>query len=78
MRPSQDSCVLSCRIPIENGFYQVVVRFGFMEEPNIPRALSGLNAPEMCFDPEQSPYFVNRTRAIPTDLPGMDPWREHL
>ncbi len=30
------------------------------------------------FDPEQVPYFVNRTRVIPTDLPGMALWRERL
>jgi KUP system potassium uptake protein len=64
--------------PLEYGFYQVVVRFGFMEEPNVPRALANLSAPGLKFDPNRVPYFVNRTRVIASDLPGMEPWRERL
>ena len=26
--------------PLEQGFYQVITRFGFMEEPDVPRALA--------------------------------------
>jgi KUP system potassium uptake protein len=64
--------------PLEQGFYQVVTRFGFMEEPDVPRALAQVAAPGLQFDLEQVPYFVNRTRVIPTDLPGMALWREKL
>jgi KUP system potassium uptake protein len=64
--------------PLEQGFYQTIIRFGFIEEPDVPRALAGLTAPGLQFDPEQVPYFVNRTRVIPTDLPGMALWREKL
>jgi KUP system potassium uptake protein len=63
---------------LEHGLYQVIVRFGFMEEPDVPRALSGLSAPGLSLDVQQAPYFVNRTRVIPTDLPGMALWREQL
>lgn len=63
---------------LEHGLYQVVLRFGFMEDPDVPRALAGVSAPGLAFDPEQAPYFVNRTRVIPTDLPGMALWREQL
>jgi KUP system potassium uptake protein len=64
--------------PLEQGFFLALVRFGFMEEPNVPRALSRCVAPGLVFDPERVPYFVNRTRVIPTDLPGMALWRERL
>jgi KUP system potassium uptake protein len=63
---------------LEQGFYQVIARFGFMEEPDVPRALAQIAAPGLGFDLEQVPYFVNRTRVIPTDLPGMALWREQL
>jgi KUP system potassium uptake protein len=60
------------------GFYQVTVRFGFMEEPDVPKALTRLTIPGHDLDLSLVPYFVNRTRVIPTDLPGMEPWREQL
>ncbi|MFL5803001.1 MAG: KUP/HAK/KT family potassium transporter, partial [Roseiflexaceae bacterium] len=64
--------------PLEQGFYRVITRFGFMEEPDVPRALAQIATPGLQFDPERVPYFVNRTRVIPTDLPGMALWRERL
>jgi KUP system potassium uptake protein len=64
--------------PLEQGFYRVTVCFGFMEEPDVPRALANLAAPGLRFDPDTAPYFVNRTRVIRTDLQSMAPWREHL
>jgi KUP system potassium uptake protein len=64
--------------PLGHGLYRVTIRYGFMEEPIVPRTVASLTAPGLTFDPEQMPYFVNRTRVIPTDLPGMALWREHL
>jgi KUP system potassium uptake protein len=64
--------------PLGHGLYRVTVRYGFMEEPNVPRALAGLTVPNLAFDAERVPYFVNRTRVIATELPGMALWREHL
>src|SRR5262249_19125372 len=64
--------------PLEQGFYRVILHFGFMEEPDVPCALAQVAAPGLRFDPQQVPYFVNRTRVIPTDLPGMALWRERL
>jgi KUP system potassium uptake protein len=64
--------------PLGQGFYQVLVRFGFMEEPDVPKALTRLTIPGQDLDLALVPYFVNRTRVIPTDLPGMEPWREQL
>ncbi|HXF64054.1 MAG TPA: potassium transporter Kup [Caldilineaceae bacterium] len=60
------------------GFYQVTIRFGFMEEPDVPEALKRLKLPGVDFDPEQVPYFVNRTRVVASRMPGMALWREHL
>ena len=45
---------------------------------DVPEALACLDSAALDFDPEQVPYFVNRTRAIATDKPGMALWREHL
>lgn len=64
--------------PLEHGFYHITIRFGFMEEPIVPAELATLVIPGVPFDPETVPYYVNRTRVIPTDLPGMALWREQL
>lgn len=64
--------------PLGEELYLVTVRYGFMEEPNVPRALAYLSLPNVAFDLETVPYFVNRTRVIPTALPGMALWREQL
>jgi KUP system potassium uptake protein len=64
--------------PLGQGFYRVTIHYGFMERPNLPRALKRLNLPELAFDPNDVPYFVNRTRVFPTKRPGMALWREHL
>ncbi|MBC8160351.1 MAG: potassium transporter Kup [Roseiflexaceae bacterium] len=63
---------------LDLGFYRVVVRFGFMEEPNIPRALEHLEDSEHHINISNAPYFVNHTRVIPSKLPGMALWRERL
>ncbi|WP_025745868.1 potassium transporter Kup [Kallotenue papyrolyticum] len=60
-----------------HGLTQVTLHFGFMEEPNVPRALRQL-ASKLKLDWEQIPFFVNRTRVIASPLPGMALWREHL
>jgi KUP system potassium uptake protein len=49
-----------------------------MEEPDVPCALAQIAEPGLQLDLERVPYFVNRTRVIPTDLPGMALWRERL
>jgi KUP system potassium uptake protein len=64
--------------PLGHGMYRIRLRYGFMEEPIVPKAVAGITAPGLRFDPQRMPYFVNRTRVIPTDRPGMALWREHL
>jgi KUP system potassium uptake protein len=64
--------------PLGQGFTKVTIRYGFMEELNVPQALSAVEIPGVRFDPENVPYFISRTKAIPSDLPGMAPWREQL
>jgi KUP system potassium uptake protein len=64
--------------PLGHGLYQVTIHYGFMQEPDVPQALRYLALPGLAFDPKQVPYFVNRTKVIATDKPGMALWREHL
>jgi len=46
------------------GFAQVVLHFGFMDAPDVPRALINIVDPEFGFDPEDATYFVGRETII--------------
>jgi KUP system potassium uptake protein len=61
------------------GVFRLVVRFGFMEDTDLPDLLGRIseNAP-VSLDPMRTSYFLGRETLIPTDRPGMAIWREHL
>ncbi|HEU4917491.1 MAG TPA: potassium transporter Kup [Acidimicrobiia bacterium] len=46
------------------GFVQVVLHFGFMDEPDVPRALANIVDPEFGFDPDDATFFIGRETII--------------
>jgi KUP system potassium uptake protein len=60
------------------GFHQVVLRYGFMEDIDVPRALAVEVAPKLGIDLGKIPYFLGRESLRVTARPGMARWREHL
>jgi KUP system potassium uptake protein len=69
------------RISVETkgrGFYRVVVRYGFTEDPDIPAALTRVKEPGLDLSPMHTSYFLGRETLIPSKRPGMAMWREHL
>jgi KUP system potassium uptake protein len=60
------------------GFHEVLLRFGYVEDPDVPRALDGRVAMEIGLDLGSLTYFVGRESVRVTALPGMARWREHL
>lgn len=60
------------------GFFQVILRYGFMEEPKVPIALSNIVSSEFGFDSSRATYFIGKETVLATELPGMWLWREHL
>ncbi|HEU4327228.1 MAG TPA: potassium transporter Kup [Roseiflexaceae bacterium] len=69
------------RATLENlgeGFFRVTIHYGFMEEFNVPRALASVMGPQLHFDTDRVPYYIGRTKVLPSELPGMALWREHL
>ncbi len=63
---------------VEPGVFQVLLTFGFMEEPDVPLALSQLQHREIHFDPAEATYFIGRESIIAGKAPGMNPAAEHL
>jgi KUP system potassium uptake protein len=65
--------------PLGHEFYQVDVYWGFMDEPNVPRALELCKSQGLAIDPMQTSYFLSRQRLVPGTGPGrMAGWRERL
>ena len=61
-----------------HGFSQVVLRYGFMEEPYVERGLTEGAAAALGLAPRDVTYFVAFEDLRVTSLPGMASWRERL
>ena len=55
-----------------------MVNYGFMDDPNLPRALEPLQQHGCRLDPMQTSYFLSRDSVVPRLGDGMAPWREKL
>jgi KUP system potassium uptake protein len=60
------------------GVFDVVVRYGFMEDPNVPEALAAAREMGLSMDEEDVTFFLGRETLIVTRRPGMATWRERL
>jgi KUP system potassium uptake protein len=64
--------------PLGQGVFDVAVRYGFMEDPNVPEALVRACAQGLELDEDDVTYFLGRETLIVTAGPGMAAWRERL
>ncbi len=62
-------------VQLAPGIHRVELRYGFMESPNIPRALEDLNSRGVPFDPMQASYFLGREVLVPAMVPKLPIWR---
>lgn len=62
---------------IGEGFWRLVLKYGFMDKPDVPTAMTGVQHPELKLNGEVS-YFLGRETLFSTDKPGMAQWRERL
>ena len=61
-----------------SGFYRLEIRFGFREEPDIPKALKLCDVLGLHFEMMETSFFLSRETLIPTKMPGMALWRENI
>jgi KUP system potassium uptake protein len=61
-----------------HGAWRMMVRYGFKDEPDIPRALELCAPLGLEFHMMETSFFLNRETLIPSKLPGMAIWREAL
>jgi len=72
---------LDKRIEIErlgHDCWQVLINYGFKNDPDVPRALEQLKGRGVSLDPMMTSYFLSRDTVVPTLGEGMAPWREKL
>ena len=60
------------------GIVQVNIRYGFMDEPNVPLTLGGLNIAGFKWDESTVTYFLGHETVTAGKAPGMHPLREEL
>jgi KUP system potassium uptake protein len=58
--------------------WQVIVNYGFKNDPDLPRALEQMRTRGCDMAPMTTSYFLSRDTVIPTIGSGMAPWREKL
>ncbi len=69
------------RVEVEDlgqSFWKVRLQFGFMEEPDVPKALVDCLPPELGFKLFTASFFISRETVVPTKGRGMAPWREEM
>jgi KUP system potassium uptake protein len=64
--------------PLKEGFHRVTLRYGFMQDPDVPRALEGVKIGGHKFDMMDTTFFLGRETLIPKGALGMVVWRERL
>ncbi len=60
------------------GIIQILLKFGFMETPNVPKILSKISLPGVNFDQMQVTYFLGKERLVISKKKSMFRWQKHL
>jgi KUP system potassium uptake protein len=60
------------------GFYRLVIKFGFLEETDVPAALKRVSLCGAPFEMMKTSFFLSRQTLIASAKPGMWIWREKL
>ena len=69
----------ACSIePVGETFSRVVLRFGFMETPNVPKALAVARKLGWQFDIMSTSFFLSRRTLKPAAESGMPRWQDRL
>ncbi|MEN3952185.1 potassium transporter Kup [Iodidimonas sp. SYSU 1G8] len=63
---------------LREGFFRIIYHYGFMQDPDVPRALRLAAAHGFTFNMMQTSFFLGRETVIPSVRPGMAMWRESL
>jgi KUP system potassium uptake protein len=69
------------RVTVERlggGFFEVRARFGFMERPDVPKALELCRARGLALEPMATSFFLGRETLVPSTRPELGPLEEQI
>jgi KUP system potassium uptake protein len=64
--------------PLNDDFKKVIVSYGFMESPNLPKALQLLRKLGLKFDIMATSFFLGRRSVVPSAQSGMPLWQDKI
>lgn len=64
--------------PINEDFSRLIIHYGFMESPDIPRALARCKKLGLKFDIMNTTFFLGRRSVVPDARSGMPLWQDQL
>ena len=64
--------------PLSKHFSRVSLKFGYMEQPNVPKALAIARKHGWQFDIMSTSFFLSRRSLKPSAQSGMPLWQDHL
>jgi KUP system potassium uptake protein len=73
--PAQEQAVMT---PLGHDCWQVIIKFGFLDNPDIPKALQQINSSDWHYNPMTTSFFLSRDIVVPTLGGEMAQWREKL
>lgn len=73
--PNEQRCLVNS---LGEGFWQVKLSYGFMQNPDIPQALHMCEIDGFSFEPFNTSYFVSRETIISGHGGAMAKWRDEL
>lgn len=65
-------------VSLHDNIFSISIYYGYMEEPNVPKAIEGLDLNGFIMNPHEVVYFLSKEKVFATRLPGMQIWREKI
>ena len=64
--------------PLPHAFYRVTVRYGYMDEPDLPRDLALTESLGLTLDTMDTSFFIGKEILLASDKPGLAGWRKKV
>ncbi|HET7566118.1 MAG TPA: potassium transporter Kup [Gemmatimonadaceae bacterium] len=64
--------------PLNEGFYRVIARYGFMQTPNVKEVMRSCERAGIKLRPGDTTYYLGRERLLPTGRSPMARWRKSI
>ncbi len=63
---------------ISTDTYRVTLRYGYLEQPHVPRDIENLDFGDFVLDTKKATFIIGRENIFATNHPGMAIWREKI